>query len=189
MGHTSARLVCGLALVMVMASSGDWSSARGGQPSPKPSDGETAEMLIFLQQENQRLVSQVTNLTRQVMLLELKLAETRVQLDMGIAGTVERAPVGSPKAMAVAPEVMSDPARLQVVDVNREMMVAVVSGGIRSGMKPGMRFSVVRGNDVLAVIRISDVRERIAGGLIEWNERMPFPEAGDRLVLRSTQDG
>ncbi|HMP35442.1 MAG TPA: hypothetical protein PKC67_13970 [Kiritimatiellia bacterium] len=175
--------------MMVVAPSGDWLNARGEKLTPKPSDGETAEMLILLQQENQRLASQVTNLTRQVMLLELKLAESRVQLDLGIAGGGERTPVGSPKSMTVPPEVMSDPARLQVVEVNREMMVAVVSGGVRSGMKQGMRFSVVRGNDVLAVIRITDVRERIAGGLIEWNERMPFPEAGDRLVLRSTQDG
>lgn len=176
-----------MGLVVAMAASCAWPSARGDQLSSKPSDGETAEMLVILQQENLRLASQVSNLTRQVVSLEIKLAEARASMDMGLAGEERQVRVAPTKTLPA--EVVSDPTRLQVVEVNREMMVAVVSGGVRSGMKTGMRFSVVRGNDVLAVIRISEVRDRIAGGLIEWNEKMPFPEAGDRLVLRSTQDG
>lgn len=144
-------------------------------------------MLVMLQQENLRLAGLVSNLTRQVLSLELKLAEARATMDMGLAG--EGSPARVVPVKSLPADVVGDPTRLQVVEVNREMMVAVVSGGVRSGMKSGMRFSVVRGNDVLAVIRISEVRDRIAGGLIEWNEKMPFPESGDRLVLRSTQDG
>ncbi len=147
---------------------------------------DTAEMLVRMHEENGRLNGQVSNLMEQVVALELKLAETRVKADLELVKGPEKS---RPPEARLPAEVVTDPARLQIVEVNREMMVAVISGGSRAGMKPGMLFSVIRNNEVLAVIRVSEVRERVAGGLIEWNGKRAFPEIGDRLVLRSTQDG
>ena len=147
---------------------------------------EPVEMLVTLHQENQQLKSQVSNLVNQILALELKLAEVRMASD---AKLVEQ-PVETPAATRrINESVVVDPSKVEILEVNREMMVAVVSGGMRSGMKSGMRFSVVRDGDVLAVVRVTEVRENIAGGLIEWNEKSAFPEVGDRLVLRSMQDG
>ena len=144
--------------------------------------GEPVEMLITLHQENQELKSQVSNLVSQIMALELRLAEVRMESDVKLVGQ----PGGT---VRIDKSVVVDPSKVEILEVNREMLVAVVSGGMRSGMKNGMKFSVVRDGEVLAVVRLTDVRESIAGGLIEWNGKRAFPEVGDRLVLRSMQDG
>ena len=148
--------------------------------------GEPVEMLITLHQENQQLRSQVSNLVNQVMALELKLAEVKMEADLELA---EKSSGGSASARRIDHAVLMDPTRVEILEVNRDMMVVVISGGLRAGMKSGMNFSVVRDGDVLATVRVTEVRENIAGGLIEWNGKRAFPEVGDRLVLRSMQDG
>lgn len=148
--------------------------------------GEPVEMLITLHQENQQLRSQVSNLVNQVMALELKLAEVKMEADLALA---EKSSGGSASARRIDHAVLMDPTRVEILEVNRDMMVVVISGGLRAGMKSGMNFSVVRDGDVLATVRVTEVRENIAGGLIEWNGKRAFPEVGDRLVLRSMQDG
>jgi len=143
-------------------------------------------MLITLHQENQELKSQVSNLVSQILALEMRLAEVRIEADAKLVEQPAKTVAGTRR---VEPSVLVDPSRVEILEVNREMLVAVISGGIRAGMKSGMRFSVVRDGEVLATVRVTEVRESIAGGLIEWNGKRAFPEVGDRLVLRSMQDG
>lgn len=181
-----SALLAAAALVILVR----WADASGRDSAgPKSEDvGEDVNaetMLVQLHEENQRLVGEVSNLTQKVIALELKLAEARVSAD---ETAVERA-VGNGAAAMPPGDVAADPGRLQVVEIDRQMQVAVVNGGARAGMKPGMLFSVVRKDEVIATIRLTEVRERIAGGLVEWNGKTAFPEAGDRLVLRTTQDG
>lgn len=162
-----------------------WLGASNGA-AKDPEVGESVEMLITLHQENQLLKNQVSNLVNQIMSLELKLAEVRIESDVKLVDPPEGKTAGLRPIDKLA---VVDPSRVEILEVNREMMVAVVSGGMRSGMKSGMKFSVVRDGEVLAVVRVTEVREVIAGGLIEWNGKRAFPEVGDRLVLRSMQDG
>jgi hypothetical protein len=146
---------------------------------------ESEKLIVDLFERNQELVAENEALRANVESLQRSLAESRVLLDLkggAPAATVE--PVGNSTVGAAS----VDANQLKILEVNREMMAAVISGGLRAGMKVGMKFSVVRDNETLAVVRLIEVRDNIAGGLIEKVEKNRFPIAGDRLVLRKTQD-
>jgi hypothetical protein len=151
----------------------------------RESHDEAAGVIVDLFENNKQLMAENKRLTSEVELLQRKLAEARLQLDL-LGGKSNEQLGEVEKKISVAE--IGDPAQLKVLEVNRDMMVAVTSGGIRSGMKIGMVFSVVRDNAALAVIRLTDVRENIAGGLIEDVYEDRFPIAGDRLILKKTQD-
>lgn len=145
-----------------------------------------AEALVV---ENQALREHVEEQVALVASLERQLAEALVQLDgvrMATPVVVAAASGGVPGETVV---MVDDLSRVRVLDVNRDQHVAVVSGGQRVGMKVGMRFYVLREEKMIARLRLIDVREQVAGGLIERVEKNVFPEEGDRLVLSSKQDG
>jgi len=146
---------------------------------------ESAEVVMNLHRENQNLKYQVDQLTAKVDLLQRELAATRLQLD---AEKIDGGRVEQIAEKAVSEMIPNDISKLQVMEVNRKMRVAVVSGGLRAGMKVGMRFSVLRDNLVIAAVRLVEIRENFAGGLIENMEKDQFPEVGDRLILSNTQD-
>ncbi len=148
---------------------------------------EAAMMVAQLFAENRVLRGRLVELEDQVADLQRKLAEALAGLDAArvqAIGTVAEQLAG-PVEPGVAVE---DIARMRVLDVNRDMQVAVVSGGSRAGMKPGMRFYVLREDRMIAQLMLVDVREQVAGGLIERAEKGEFPEEGDRLILSSKQD-
>ena len=60
----------------------------------------------------------------------------------------------------------------------------VFNAGARHGIKPGLRYSVVRDGQTVARVRTTDVREDISGAVIEQVEEDRYPEQGDRLILR-----
>ena len=69
----------------------------------------------------------------------------------------------------------------QIRALNEALGVVVVDAGRRAGLRPGMRLAVIRGTRGVAAVRVVDVRERIAGAVLERSETAPRP--GDRLVL------
>lgn len=148
-------------------------------------DDEAGRMVLELHGENQRLKAEVETLRTQLELLRRELAEARARMD------ADRVPRGANEAKATTVQSAvsyDDLARVRVLDVNRDMKVAVVSGGMRAGMKPGMRFSVIRNDEAIAEIRLVDVREVIAGGMVEAVNDERLPEAGDRLVLKESEN-
>ena len=146
---------------------------------------DAAQMVVDLFHANRELGQEVARLREEVEQLQLLLAEARIQLDVYRSGSA-----GLDWAVEKTRPVVahSDITRLQVLDVNRDMMVMVISGGLQAGMKVGMSFSVLRENELLATVRITDVRETIAGGTFENIERNRYPQAGDRLILSRMQD-
>lgn len=145
---------------------------------------ESAQVVMDLYRENQELKEQVNRLVIQLDELQRQLAETRSQLDMAkLDGGSEQI-----AAKPVPEMTYNDITRLRVMDVNRKMKVAVVSGGLRAGMKTGMKFSIMRDDKVIAAIRLVEVRENFAGGLVDVVDTDRFPEVGDRLILSVTQD-
>ena len=125
----------------------------------------------------------VSNLEARVAVLAEALGEARAEADLLRArlerrgwqmagGGVVAAPAG---ANAAAEAVW------QIRAVNGTLGVVVVEAGRREGLRPGMRLAVVRGRRGVAVVRVVDVRERIAGAVLERSEAAPGP--GDRLVL------
>jgi hypothetical protein len=147
---------------------------------------ETAMVVEQLFRENRALLDEVASLRSERDRLEQELAEARVQLDMNKVQAVR----GDQRAVdaAGAPVAYDDITRLRVLDVNRDMQVVVLSGGQRAGLRMGMKLSVIRGEAPVAEVRLIDVRESFAGGLIEKVEKGSFPETGDRLILNVKQD-
>lgn len=71
-----------------------------------------------------------------------------------------------------------------VLDVNRELGMLVMEAGARQGVRAGMILMVMREKDSLARVRVTDVRRRVAGAVIEkLSAGVPYPGPGDRLVL------
>jgi hypothetical protein len=63
----------------------------------------------------------------------------------------------------------------------------VANIGSRHGVKVGMPFDVVRGDNIVGSVRIVDVREKIAGGLIQYLTDRERIKTGDRLKVASQQ--
>lgn len=135
------------------------------------------EATAVLQAEVDRLQGIVDSLQRE-------LAEARARMDL--AGSGAAASDARVVERDVRPAALMN---LRVVEVNRDMGVSVIDGGSQSGIRTGMSFHVLRDDRVIARLKIVDVRDRIAGGLIEGAEDDWFPEKGDRVVLSTKQDG
>lgn len=153
--------------------------------TPELEEARLVAMTLYA--ENRALKDRIDAQQREIDALQRELGGTMAGLDVArlkVAAVDSGVPVARTDSVAV-----NDIARMQVLEVNRDQMVAVVSGGQRAGMKAGMRFFILRDERMIARVRLIDVRDTVAGGLIERVERNVFPEAGDRLVLSSKQDG
>ena len=91
---------------------------------------------------------------------------------------------GSAEALpAAAPETLTgDPIR--VVEVNAALKLLVVDAGRTRGMKAGLRFGVVHDGAAVADVRVVDVRETVAGVVLEKMYAGKTPVVGDRLIAR-----
>jgi len=165
-----------IAALAVSQSCRDAGTAPVEDSGRQPVVEETAGRMSELEAENLRLQGLVEELQRD-------LAEARVKIDLVEMDAVE------PAAGIATPDVNPEDLRgLQVVDVNRDMKVSVINGGSSSGIRAGMIFHVLRDEREIARLRVVEVRERIAGGLIEDINEGLLPEKGDRLVLSTKQD-
>lgn len=70
----------------------------------------------------------------------------------------------------------------RILDVNRELGVAVLSAGRRQGVRPGMTFAVMQGDRSVATVRVIDARADIAGAAIESASVWRQPRAQDRAI-------
>jgi len=189
-----AWLLVGLALALTGLSgtgcrrAGEREAGEVGEADRGPdghADQEAAQMVVELFAENRELKDRVDSLVQEVEALQRQLAETMASLD----GARLEAGRGARAAVAPPADVMVDDlTRVRVLDVNRDMGVVVVSGGKRAGMKTGMRFHVLRGERLIGQVRLIDVRDTVAGGIMEQMEKDGLPETGDRVILSSKQD-
>jgi len=94
--------------------------------------------------------------------------------------------INAPDAVNAPPE----PSTLtdgMVVSIKDELNLVVANIGSRNGVKVGMPFDVVRGDNIVGSVRIVDVREKIAGGLIQYLTDRERIKTGDRLKVASQQ--
>jgi hypothetical protein len=70
----------------------------------------------------------------------------------------------------------------RIVAVDRVLETVVVDGGRTGGVKTGLRFRVVRGRQVIAEARVSEVRAHHAAVRIERMMSDEWPAPGDRVV-------
>ena len=66
-----------------------------------------------------------------------------------------------------------------VLDVNPDLRLVVLNVGLLQGARIGMPLVVLRGDRVIAELKIVDVRQRICGALIERTEKAVTLKTGD----------
>lgn len=74
-----------------------------------------------------------------------------------------------------------------VISVKEEWSFVVGNFGAREGVKIGMPLRVKRGDDVVAKLRVVDVRERICGAIIQESGKEKI-KVGDRLEVDARPD-
>ena len=149
-----------------------------GQAESTVAEQEARLAVTVLTEQNAKLRLEVEALGAQVKDLTVTLAETVAELD------VARSSGGQAAGAAGAPAAASaDGAGIAVVDVNRSLGMVVLAAGESAGVKPGMRFAVMRDRRLVARVRASDVREAIAGAVVEELEKDDFPVKGDRAIV------
>jgi hypothetical protein len=71
-----------------------------------------------------------------------------------------------------------------VISIKDELSLVVTNVGVRHGVKVGMPFQVIRDNREVGIVRIVDVREKIAGAVIQnLSSEKEKIQVGDRLKV------
>ncbi len=106
-------------------------------------------------------------------------ADARMQVEQQMRATSEVLGV-KPQAVEAAPV----PATLtdgMVISVKEEFALVVANLGSTQGVRMGMPFQVWRGDNRIALVRVVDVREKIAGAVIQDLSDKQKIRVGDRL--------
>ena len=93
----------------------------------------------------------------------------------------------SPNAMeaAAVPANISDGIAIAVKD---DLSLVVINLGSKQGVREGMPFQVVRGEKIIGKVRVVDVRDKIAGAVVQnlFSEKDPI-KVGDHLKVDAQQ--
>ncbi len=93
-------------------------------------------------------------------------------------------PPGAVEAAAVSPT-LSDG---MVISIKEELSLVVANLGQKQGVKIGMPFQVIRGDQVIGTIRVVDARDKIAGAVIQnLTSEKDRIKVGDRLKVDASQ--
>lgn len=83
----------------------------------------------------------------------------------------------------------SVPSEAPVRAAREALKMVVLGAGAQDGMRPGLVYDVMRREIWVARVRVLDVRDRVAGAVVEQGKSSGFPRAGDRAVVsRSERD-
>ncbi len=159
-----------------------WSEGSGREPSSGSKAGlegeEAALAAPVLADENVRLRERVEQLETQIAELVVELAEKSAALDgLQLARdplAVSSGPVADDRAANQS---------LDVIEVNSDLALVVIRGGSFAGLKRGMMLAVLRGERVVARVRVLDVRKMISGARLEAVLGDVYPQQGDRVIM------
>lgn len=138
---------------------------------------ETVRQLAQAQAERQRLLEQLQRLLHAVQ------SNTNVQAEAAAAEATLSALRQS--GTTLSQPAAATPEAAQVLDVNPKLRVAVLNVGAEQGVRVGMPLQVLRGQRVIAGLRVVEVRARVSGALIETVPKGVLVRSGD--VVRVTQ--
>ena len=110
-------------------------------------------------------------------------AEARLALEGEIRNANKALGVSSTTAADATP-VPSTITDATAISVKEELSLIVINLGSKQGVKVGMPFRVLRGDSFIGSVQVVDVREKIAGAVIQnlSSERNQI-KVGDRLVV------
>ena len=133
-------------------------------------------------------------LARQGQALQIELAEARQQIrqmteslalarteadELRLRHSREALLDGRPEGGRVEVERTS----LGLVDANPALGMIAIDAGQADGLRPGMRFSVLRDQRAIARVRVAEVRDSISGAVVEETQAGEYPRKGDSLVF------
>ena len=133
---------------------------------------ESVRSLYLAEAERQRLIGQVKRLL------------AAVESNRDVAAEIERtktvlAAAETQGQATTARAAQSTLESAKVLEVNPKLQLVVLDVGMLQGARVGMPFVVVRGDRVVAELRVVEVRRRICGALIEKVEKGVALAAGD----------
>jgi hypothetical protein len=135
---------------------------------------ESVRALYLAEAERQRLVAQLQRL------LDAVQGQTNVTGEVvrtrALLAAADRPATGGTRTAGSADGAL-DAAR--VLDVNPNLRLVVLNIGLLHGARIGMPVVILRGDRVVAELKIVEVRRRICGALIERVERKVTLQAGD----------
>ena len=103
--------------------------------------------------------------------------ETHLRSSSEVLGKTSSSVVEAGAAQATLTDAM-------VISIKDELSLIVTNVGVRHGVKVGMPFQVIRENREVGIVRIVDVREKIAGAVIQnLSSEKEKIQVGDRLKV------
>ena len=114
-------------------------------------------------------------------------AEARLGLEAASRVAARALGVDPPQLVEAAP-VPSTLTDGMVISIKEELALVVAHVGARNGVKIGMPFQVLRGDQLIGTVRVVDVREKIAGAVIQsLNSDKEKIQVRDRLKIDAQQ--
>jgi len=139
---------------------------------------ESVRELYLAQAERQRLVEQLERLLQAV---EKRgaVAEELERTKALLAATEQPAGNAVATGKAAKGQAVGTLEFATVLDVNPSLRLVVLNVGMLEGVRVGMPLVVLRGDRVVAELKVVEVRPRICGALIERVEKKVILKAGD----------
>jgi hypothetical protein len=110
-------------------------------------------------------------------------AETRLALEVEIRNANMALGLTSPNAVEAMP-VPSTISDGRAISVRDDLALVVMNLGSKQGVKIGMPFQVIRDDHIVGSVRVVDVREKIAGAVIQnLTSEKDRIQVGDRLKV------
>ena len=106
----------------------------------------------------------------------------RLELEVAMRDTASVLGLDSTKAVGVQ-SVSSTLTDSIVVSVKDDIALVVANVGLNHGVRLGMPFEVVRGQEVIGMIRIVDIRQTVSGALIQNLSKNTTIKVGDHLKV------
>jgi hypothetical protein len=139
---------------------------------------ESVRALYLAEVERQRLVEQLQRLLDAVQKqgdIAGELARTKALL----AAAEKPAANEAGKTGGAVGQAAGTLGAATVLDVNPDLRLVVLNVGLLQGARIGMPLIVLRGDRVIAELKIVDVRQRVCGALIERTEKTVTLKTGD----------
>ena len=110
----------------------------------------------------------------------------RLDLESAMRDCAKALGIAPNEAVTAAP-ISSTLTEGMVVSIKEDLALIVANLGSRHGVKVGMPFEVIRNQTIIGTVRVVDVREKIAGALIQNLSDKVTVKVGDRLRVAAQQ--
>ena len=139
---------------------------------------ESKALISDLSSQNKKLLKEKLAIEKKLASVTASFARSKAELD-SFKATNEKGIFAKVSNNTTS---LTQPVEAEVLDVNPDLNIVILNKGSQQGMQLGVLFSVIRGEDVIAKIKVIEVRETFTGTRIIEKLR-GWPISGDRVIL------